>query len=151
MTIRGMTALCTVSLILTACATAPDKSELQRVDGSEVKSVLRGNTLTYKASYGRWAEYHQTDSTGHAKAWGSWGSDIATSTYDIEDDGTVCWTYSGEPDWASPEHDYCNVFYKDADGNYYAEVTVNTSKPERLGNIRTLEIKSGDAYGLSGS
>lgn len=134
---------------LIGCATVPEKSELQRLDRAGVISELEGNTITGRADYGRWADYHETGSTGYAKAWGDWGSQSATSSYQVSDDGQICWTYSGAHEWTTPDHEFCAIVYSDAEGNYYSETTRNTFKPSREGDIKKVELKPGDAYGLS--
>ena len=72
-----------------------------------------------------------------------------TSEYTINQDGEVCWTYLGEADWSKPEHKYCGLFYTDESGIYYTKATENTSKPERIGKRRKVEIIEGDEYGLT--
>jgi len=133
---------------LVGCATVPDKSELQRLSQTEVKSSLIGNTLTRRTEYGRWAEFVETQSSGHAKAWGSGWSQSATASYEFTDDGQLCSTYAGEHDWSTPENRGCMAYYTDAEGNYYAETLVDTWDPKEVGDIDKIEIKPGDDYGL---
>ncbi len=145
-----LTLIYTVALLgLTGCATIPDKSELTQLDPSAIESEVVGNTLTYSADYGRWAEYYETATTGYGQASGSWGSESATSTNTITQDGEWCAVYSGEPDWADPDKEYCSVVYTDKEGNLYVESTKNPDDPGRVGKIRKVEIKPGDAYGLA--
>lgn len=134
---------------LAGCATIPDKSELTQLDQSAVEAELVGNTLTYRADYGRWAEYYETAETGYGRASGSWGSESAISTNTTAGDGESCAVYSGEPDWADPDKAYCSVMYTDKEGNLYLESTRNPDDPDRVGKIRKIEIKSGDEYGLA--
>lgn len=136
-------------LNLAGCTTIPDESELTQLDRSTLKSEVVGNTLTYSAEYGRWAEYYETSRTGYGRASGSWGSESAISRNTIAQDGEWCAVYSGEPDWASPEMEYCSVLYADKEGNLYLESTKNPDDPGRVGKIRKVEIKPGDEYGLS--
>lgn len=136
-------------LVLSGCASVPDKAEMQRLDGASFKSDFVGNTLTNRTDYGRWADYLETSTSGYGKASGSWGSESATASFEIADDGEGCWVYTGPHEWSTPEHEYCAVFYTDAEGNYYSEKTKDTYKPNTVGNIKKVEIKSGDAYGLS--
>lgn len=138
-------------LSLSACATVPDKSELERVSAADLKSAVVGNTVTAKKDYGRAADYVESGSNGYARAWGNWGSQSATASYEFNDGGEWCATYSGDHEWSTPEHQYCSVYYMDAEGNYYSETTVDTYKPEREGDMEKVEVKSGDAYGLAGS
>ncbi len=138
-----------VLLGLSGCTTIPDKSELTQLDKSAIESKVVGNTLTYLADYGRWAAYYETAETGYARASGSWGSDSVTSRYTISQDGEWCTVYSGEPDWAGPDKEYCSIVYRDKEGNLYIESTKNPEKPGRVGKIRKVEIKSGDEYGLA--
>jgi hypothetical protein len=55
----------------------------------------------------------------------------------------------GEADWSKPGQKYCSLFYTDESGIYYTKGTVNTSKPERVGKWRKVEIIEGDEYGLT--
>lgn len=136
-------------VLMLGCAATPEKSELQRLSADEIQNALVGNTYTFKESWGRYAEYYRPDGTGIGKAWGSWGSEIATYEYSISEDGEICGTYSGDADWASG-NSYCEVMYTDAEGNYYVESTKREYDKEKIGKIRNFEIKSGDAYGLEG-
>lgn len=137
-----------VQLGLVACATVPSTDELQQLDGEALQSALVGNTSTYRADYGRWAEYIESGDAGYGKASGNWGSQSATASYTFKDDGEWCATYSGSHDWSQPGNEYCAIVYTDEDGNYYSKVTKNTDDPNKVGNTRKIEIKAGDAYGL---
>lgn len=137
------------SLILFGCATMPDKSELQRVDGESLRNALIGNTYTRTANWGRYAEYYEADGTGHGKAWGNSWAQRATSTYEISPDGEICGVYKGDPDWAGGK-EHCMVIYMDAEGEYFMEITKDEYKPHRVGDLNEVEIKPGDEYGLGG-
>lgn len=137
-----------MQLGLVACATVPSTDELQQLDGEALQSVLVGNTFTHSAEYGRFAEYVESSDTGYGKAWGNWGSQSAAASYTFKDDGEWCTTYSGPHDWSQPGNEYCGVVYTDEDGNYYDEVTKHTDNPNKVGNMKKVEIKAGDAYGL---
>lgn len=134
---------------LSGCTTIPEKSELTQIDRSAIESRVIGNTLTFRADYGRWAEYYETATTGHGQASGSWGSESVTARSTISQDGEWCAVYSGEPDWAGPDKEYCSVLYTDKEGNLYLESIKNPDDPGRVGKIRKVEIKPGDAYGLT--
>ena len=149
--IKSFVLVMTISLIMVGCGSIPKEEDLQQLSSAQLSELLPGHTLTYRADWGRWAEYHKEGSTGVAKAWGSWGRDEATSEYTINQDGEVCWTYMGEADWSKPEHKYCGLFYTDESGIYYTKATENTSKPERIGKRRKVEIIEGDQYGLTGN
>lgn len=138
-----------IPLALAACATVPSTDELQRLDGEALRSTLVGNTSTYRADYGRWSEYVAASDSGYGKASGNWGSQSAEASYTISDDGEWCATYSGNHDWAQPGNEYCVFIYTDEDGIYYQEVTKHTDDPGKVGTTKKIEIKSGDAYGLS--
>ena len=138
-----------VSLLLVGCTTTPEKSDLAQMDRDDLRSTVVGNTFTYVADYGRWAEYMQSLESGHARAWGTWGSESVTAEYTVSSDGEWCVIYSGEYEWAGPEHKYCSVLYTDAEGNFYSETVTNSWKPAREGRIREVEIRSGDKYGLA--
>lgn len=138
-----------VLLGLAGCTTIPDKSELTQIDRNAIESRVVGNTLTFRADYGRWAEYYETATSGYAQASGSWGSENVTLSSTIYQDGDWCAVYSGEPDWAGPDKEYCSVVYTDKEGNLYVEYTKNPDDPGRVGKIRKVEIKAGDAYGLA--
>lgn len=138
-----------VLLGLAGCTTIPDKSELTQLDRSAIESEVIGNTLTYRADYGRWAEYYASVDEGYGRASGNWGSDHATASSKISPDGEWCSVYSGEADWASPEKEYCSLVYTDEEGDFYVESTKNPENPDRVGKIRKVEIKPGDEYGLA--
>ena len=122
---------------------------MQQLSSAQLSELLPGHTLTYKADWGRWAEFHNKDSTGTSKAWGSWGNEKATSEYTINQGDEVCWAYTGEADWAKPKHKYCGLFYTDESGNYYTKATENSFKPERIGKFRKIELTEGDKYELT--
>lgn len=135
---------------LVGCASVPEKSALTQLSGDQIRSTLVGNTYTYREDWGRWANYYGPGGSGNAKAWGSWGAESATAKYTIEDDGEWCVKFNGEGDWANPDYLYCGILYTDADGNYYVESTKNPNEPSKVGKIRSVEIKTGDEYGLGG-
>ena len=137
-----------VCLGLAGCSTVPDKSELTRMDRSDLRSAVVGNTYTHLTEYGRWAEYVESLDTGYGRASGTWGSSSAEAEYTIASNGEWCKEYSGKPDWANPEHEFCSVLYTGSEGNVYAETTTNTREPAREGEIRQVEIRSGDDFGL---
>ena len=140
----------TVAMMLTGCATGPDTETLTQLDKEGVLEMLSDNTLTLKASYGKWSEYYDSyvvNSIGQAS--GSWGSEIAQGTNEISDEGEICVTYEGDYEWSTPENQYCNLMYIDPEGTYFSKVTQNTTKPDRIGQIRKVTMKSGDHYNLS--
>lgn len=139
-----------VQLGLIGCASVPEKSELQQLSAQEIEAALVGNTYTYTEQWGRYASYYSPGGTGHAKAWGSWGSESSTSEYSLDGDGELCESFSGGPDWANPDYEYCNVFYTDSEGNYYTESTQHPHEPAKEGKIRPFDIKAGDKYELAG-
>ena len=143
--------LCTIiPFIMVGCGSIPKEEDLQQLSSTQVSELLPGHTLTYRADYGRWASYYYKDgATGVGKAWGSWGKEKAAQTYTINQDGEICSTFIGESDWAQPEHKYCGLFYTDKSGIYYTKTTENTSKPERIGQRRKVEIIEGDQYELT--
>jgi hypothetical protein len=147
--IKSLILVAIIPLIMLGCASIPKEEELQQLNNTQLSELLPGHTLTYKADWGRWAEYHNDGSTGVGKGWGSWGEENATSDYTINQDGEVCWTYMGEWDWAKPEYKYCGLIYTDQSGMYYSKTTENTWKPERIGNRRKVEITEGDRYELT--
>lgn len=144
----GLVFLGLTQLGLVGCATVPDKSELQRLNGQELRNVLVGNTFTRRTDYGRWATYYRDGSSGVGRAWGTWGSETAAASYSISGDGELCETYSGDYEWSKPEHEYCMVAYTDSKGQYYMENTKDTWEPARVGDMHSFEIKSGDEYSL---
>ncbi len=133
---------------LVACATVPSTDELRQLDGEALQAALVGNTFTFRADYGRWAEYIESSDAGYGRASGNWGSQSATASYTFENDGEWCSTYSGPHDWTQPGNEYCSIVYTDDDGNYYREVTKDTDNPNKVGNTKKVEVKAGDAYGL---
>lgn len=143
---RGEAAL---AVAISACSTIPDQSQLQRLSRSELESALVGNTLTHSLDWGQCAEYHRSDGTGFGRTWGSWGQDEATSEYMVTEDGEICWTYSGKPDWADPDVEYCAIRYRDTEGNYYFENTKHID-PRKIGTILEMEIKPGNPLDLDG-
>lgn len=145
----ALTLLAAVGVALAACATVPDKSQLTRLDRGEIQSGIVGNTYTRLTDYGRWAEYLASVDRGYGRASGSWGSESAVARYDIASDGEWCIEYSGDPEWASPEHEYCSVLYTGPEGNYYAESTKDTWEPASEGRISKVEIRPGDEFGLA--
>lgn len=150
---RNMPRLVLIGVVLLASvtyATVPSIDELQRLDGKELRSVLVGNTYTFTADYGRWVEYVISSDTSIARAWGDWGSQSVTGKLSIKDDGEWCKTYSGDHVWSQPGNEYCLVVYADEKGNYYSKRTEDTYKPERVGKVYKVEIRSGDAFDLSG-
>lgn len=137
------------ALVLSACATSPDISEMQVLDKSLATDLLAGNTLTYKADYGRWAEYFDANSLdGRGKAWGSWGEEVADSATNISSEGEVCTIYTGDYEWSNSEHNFCFFIYQDAEGEVVLQSTNNTWKPERVGTVRKVQIETGDTYSL---
>lgn len=142
--------------LLNGCATkAPlQPDDLKKLTTDELASLVIGNTLTYQAIWGRWAEYHQEDYTGYGGAWSTlfnwfgWNGDRATSTFSITDDAQICWRYTGEAQWANPKLDYCAIIYTDQ-GMYYIANTKNPRDPRLVGLLRELEIKNGDYFGLT--
>ena len=141
--------LTSLSLLLVGCSTVPEKSELTRLDRADLRATVAGNTYTRLTDYGRWAEYVESLDSGYGRASGSWGSDSARAEYSISADGEWCTVYSGEPDWAAPDHEYCSVLYTDSEGNYYSETITNTFEPANEGRIRQIELRSGDDFGLA--
>lgn len=124
--------------------------EMSQLNGEQLSSLLVGNTWTGKRDYGRWAEYIADDSNGIGKAWGDWGVEIAVSVHNFSEDGEWCSTYPEQAyEWTGPDHEYCGVVFVDEAGKYYAKVTKNTSKPERVGKLFLSEIKPGNHYDLS--
>lgn len=137
------------ALFLSACATGPDIAEMEALNGEQAEQLLAGNTLTFKADYGRWAEYFDSNSlAGRGKAWGTWGEELADSVTNISTEGEVCTQYSGEHEWSTPEHEFCFLVYTGSEGQVVLQGTQNTYKPERVGKIRKVEIEAGDSYGL---
>lgn len=140
---------CAAHISLTGWAAVPDKSELEKLSGKEVRDLIVGNTYTYKAEWGRWADYILAGGTGYAKAWGDSWSQTATSEYDIKTNGEWCATYNGDADWANPEYEYCAMLYSDGNGSYYKETTADPRVPENVGQFLAFDVKPGDEYGLS--
>ena len=138
-----------LSLVAVGCSTMPDEGAMKQLDGEELHDLVIGNTTTTPEHYGRWAEYHATEQTSYARAWGTWGRQDVESTHVTDPDGTMCHKYTGPYDWAGPYHEYCGVIYEDAEGNYYYKVLKNTNNPNRVGNLMEMEIKPGDPYGLA--
>ena len=138
-----------VSVLMVGCASIPKEEELQQLSKAQLSELLPGSTVTYTEKWGRWAEFYNDSSTGIGKAWGSWGEEVATQKYTINQDGEICWTYTGDAEWAKPDFKYCGLYYTDKEGKYYSKVTENTRKPERIGNRRKFEIIEGDKYELT--
>lgn len=162
MTIRKLlVSVVVVPLVIAGCSTISEESimakvgadseerKLTKVGAKELHDLVIGNTTTQATGYGRWAEYHATDETSYARAWGDWGRQDADSTHVTHPDGTMCHQYTGPYKWAGPDHEYCGVVYEDKQGNYYYKVLKNTNKPDKVGDIMEMEIKSGDPYGLA--
>jgi hypothetical protein len=147
--IKSLILVTTISLIMVGCSSIPKEEELQQLNNTQLSELLPGHTLTNKTDYGRWANYYKDGATGVGKAWGSWGEEVAAFKYKINQDGEFCSTFMGEADWAKPEHKYCGLFYTDQSGAYYSKSTENTSKPERIGKRRKIEIIEGDKYELT--
>lgn len=137
--------------IAVSCGSIPKEQDLQQLSSAQLSQLLPGHTLTYRADWGRWAEYFKDDLTGVSRAWGSWGMEEATSEISISQGGEVCWTYRGEPEWAQPNLVFCELFYTDNSGSYYIKNTKNTWKSEDVGRRRKVEIVDGDKYGLTGN
>ena len=146
----------TLCFVLNGCATKPQlqPENLTKLNADELTSLVVGNTLTYQAIWGRWAEYHKEDYSGYGSAWSTlfnwfgWSNDRATSTFTINDDAQICWHYSGEAQWANPQLEYCAIIYTDQ-GMYYIANTKNPRDPRLVGQVRELEIKNGDFYELT--
>ena len=138
-----------LSLVVAACSTIPDQSQLTQLGADELHDLVIGNTTTYSADYGRWADYHATEETSYARAWGTWGRQDVDSTHVTYADGTMCHQYTGPYEWAGPDHEYCGAIYEDENGNYYYKVLKNTNSPNKVGDIVELEIRPGDPYGLA--
>ncbi|MDZ7829789.1 MAG: hypothetical protein U5K33_09990 [Halofilum sp. (in: g-proteobacteria)] len=143
--------VCMPGLILAAagCTTIPDESALTRLDRHEVHDAVHRNTTTQIYHYGRWAEYHASDSVSYARAWGSWGREDVVSEHVTRDSGKMCHTYTGPYEWAGPDHEFCGFLYRDADGNYYYKATKDTYNASNVGKIMEMEIKPGDPYELA--
>ena len=148
----SMLSLC---FVLVSCTTnSVNRPEnLKKLNQDELKSLIIGNTLTYQAVWGRWAEYHREDFHGFGGAWSTlfdwfgWRGEKATSSYKITDDAQICWYYSGESVWANPQYEYCAIIHT-ANNAYYLTNTKNPRDPSLEGVIRKLEIKNGDYYEL---
>lgn len=141
--------ICTLSLVISACTTIPDESELTKLGKEELHDLVIGNTTTQSTHYGRWAEYHASEETSYARAWGTWGREDVDSTHVTDSSGRMCHQYTGPYDWAGPDHEYCGVLYKGREGNYYYKTLKNTNRPNKVGTIEEIEIKPGDPYELA--
>lgn len=139
----------TMALLVFGCAGIPKEEELQQLNKAQLEALLPGRTLTFAAEYGRWAEYFMDGATGVGKAWGSWGEEKADYEYKVDQNGEICWTFTGGYDWAEPEQKYCSLIFSDQPGMYYAKVTENTWKRQRIGKRLKVEIIEGDKYGLA--
>ena len=145
-----------MQIFLAGCASKPlpDINDMQKLGLDEVKSLIPGNTATFLAVWGRWAEYYRVDNTGYASTWSDlldfygWQADEATFTYEFTDKAEICRRYSGDSPWAKPELTYCSMIYLD-DGQYYIIDTQNPSHSEFIGVANKLEIEKGDHYRLS--
>lgn len=141
--------------LVTGCAskTAPDVNVMRKLDLDEIKSLLIGNTLTYQAVWGRWAEFYREDGTGHIGTWPDlldiygWEGDEASLSYELTDNAEICRQYSGDPDWANPEFTYCSLIYT-IDTDYYIVDTKNPYNPKFIGVPHALQIKRADYYDL---
>lgn len=148
---RNMHRLVLIGVVLlgsVAHATVPSIDELRRLDGEELRSVLVGNTYTFSADFGRWVDYVISSDASIGRAWGDWGSQSVTGKVRIKDDGEWCKTYSGDYHWSQPGNEYCAVVYTDNEGNYYSKRTKDTHKPERVGRVYKVEIRSGNVFDL---
>jgi len=145
-----------MQIILAGCVskTSPDINTLQKLDKDEIKLLLVGNTLTYRAAWGRWAEYNRKDYTGYAATWEDlfdfygWQGEEATLSFEFSDKAEICRRYSGAPKWANPDFSYCSMIYV-GNGSYYLVDTKNPHNSDFIGVINPLEIKKGDYYDLS--
>lgn len=146
---KTLSSMFVLSLAVAGCSTTPEKYEMTQLGTEGLHDLVIGNTTTYPTEYGRWADYHATEETSYARAWGDWGQQDAGSTHVTSPDGRMCHQYTGPHKWAGPEHEYCGVLYEDNDGNYYYKTLKNTSSPEKVGEIVEIEIKPGDPYGLA--
>ena len=145
-----------MQMLIVGCAskTMPLLDELQQLDRQDVNSVLIGNTMTYEAVWGRWAEYHSENYVGYGSAWSTlfnwfgWEGESATSTFEVSDTAEICWRYDGESSWANPQYKYCGMIYS-KDDKYYFISTQNPREPSIVGVPREVDIRQGDYYNLS--
>ena len=146
----------TLSLGITGCAskTIPSIDDLHQLNQQDINTVIIGNTLTYEAVWGRWAEYYSTNNIGYGSAWSTlfnwfgWQEESATASFDISDSAVICRRYDGEGAWANPEYKYCAKIYS-KDDKYYLINTQNPLDPKIVGVPREIEIRQGDYYRLS--
>ena len=102
---RSFLAARAFAITITAAAIAACSSinleEMEQLNGDQARTTLSGNTLTFRAEYGRWAEYFsEGDLSGAGKAWGDWGEEAATAQNTISDEGEVCSVYGGPHEWS---------------------------------------------------
>ena len=146
-----------LQIVLAGCVskTVPEISKMQKLDKDEIKLLVIGNTLTYQAVWGRWAEYSSDNYDGHAGIWENlidyygFEGETATLTFEFSDDAEFCRRYSGDAGvGANPELNYCSMIYMD-NGEYYIVDTKNSYNTNFIGFPHILEIKQGDYYDLS--
>lgn len=137
------------ALSITACTTMPSVDEMEQVSADEVRSLLVGNTAHGKADWGTWYQTYDDNLGGNTLLIGNGWRNTATATTTLSDSGELCSVYEGEEEWSKPEHRYCDVYYRDAEGTYYLRVTVNTRRPERVGKMGPIQILEGDPRGLN--
>ena len=139
----------TVTFFMVSCGTVPKEEDLQQLKRAHLLELLPGNTLAYTANYGRWVNYHKDGETGVGKAFGNRLEEKANHKYTVNQNGEVCYTFMGEPDWAKPEHKYCSLIFTGQSGIYYSRITENTWNRKNIGQLRKVEIIEGDRYKLA--
>ena len=151
-----LTLLVFMQFLIAGCASKspPLIEDLNKLDVEEINTFIVGNTLTYEAVWGRWAEYYSENNVGHGSAWSTlinwfgWEGETAISSFQVSDDAEICWRYDGEGAWANPEYEYCAVMYSKGN-SYFLVSTKNPRQPSIVGVPREVEIKQGDYYNLA--
>ena len=129
-----------LQIVLAGCVskTVPEISKMQKLGKDEIKLLVIGNTLTYQAVWGRWAEYSSDNYDGHAGIWENlidyygFEEEKATLTFEFSDDAEFCRRYSGDAEWANPEFIYCSIIYV-YNGEYYIVDTKNSFNSNFIG------------------
>ena len=137
-------------VFLASCASTPKTSDMRQLFSMEVADFLAGKTFKVKTDYGQWAQYQDSKLLGAGKAWGSWGSETAKQQVTVMDSGEFCtrFEYDSQLEWTDPKYEYCSAIYQNDQGNFYIVSTKDTRKPERVGQVKLMEITSGDTLAL---
>lgn len=123
--------------LVLGCATIPDGVEPLTAD--ELRSILPGNSVYIKGQQFEYAGYYFKNGDFKGRAWGSWGEEREQGTWEITDDGLICYKYD-----KTGQEGNCRQLYPDKK-KQNAYIAVNVSGKTRH-KILTYNIVSGNKY-----